>query len=116
MSGTSGGGSNGYDDDDGGGGGGDRSASVNEESVVRARKMRRTFMRDVGRKKKSIEHEVIIDLNAVEQLRLRLRQSCTTFKGLEPSKMFNKWDKNGDQELNKEELRDGIHLQHVHSG
>ena len=33
----------------------------------------------------------VIDLDTVEQLRLRLKVACTTFKGLEPLRIFKKW-------------------------
>ena len=50
-----------------------------------------------------------IDIDAVEQLRLRLKQQCTTHKGLEPAKIFDKWDRDKDGELSKEEVKAGMY-------
>ena len=49
-----------------------------------------------------------VDMGAVEQLRLKLKVSCTTHKGLEPAKTFDKWDKDKDGELDKEEVLEGM--------
>ena len=50
----------------------------------------------------------VIDLESVEQLRLRLRQACTTFKGIKPNKIFDRWDRNGDGDMSREEMRAGM--------
>ena len=49
-----------------------------------------------------------IDFDAVEQLRLKLKQACTTHKGCEPSKMFDRWDRDKDGELDRDEVHDGL--------
>jgi hypothetical protein len=49
-----------------------------------------------------------IDFDAVEQLRLKLKVECTTHKGLEPSKLFDKWDKDKDGELDRDEVLEGM--------
>ena len=50
----------------------------------------------------------IINLDSVEQLRLKLKVACTTFKGVEPNRTFSKWDRNGDNDLSKSEVKSGI--------
>ena len=49
-----------------------------------------------------------IDFDAVEQLRLKLKQACTTHKGCEPAKMFDRWDRDKDGELDRAEVHDGL--------
>ena len=49
-----------------------------------------------------------INIEAVEQLRLKLKQACTTHKGCEPTKIFDKWDKDKDGELDRDEVFDGL--------
>ena len=49
-----------------------------------------------------------VDMDAVEQLRLKLKVACTTHKGLEPAKIFDKWDKDKDGELDKQEVLEGM--------
>jgi Ca2+-binding EF-hand superfamily protein len=49
-----------------------------------------------------------VDMGAVEQLRLKLKVCCTTHKGLEPAKIFDKWDKDKDGELDREEVLEGM--------
>ena len=56
----------------------------------------------------SSSSEMNIDFDAVEQLRLKLKQACTTHKGCEPSKIFDKWDKDKDGELDKDEVHNGL--------
>ena len=55
----------------------------------------------------TLEYEDI-DFDAVEQLRLKLKRVCTTHNGLEPNKLFNKWDKDKDGELDREEVLEGM--------
>ena len=81
-----------------------KNGSVSSASENKTAAMENTYVPDALQTAQAS----IIDLDAVEQLRLRLRQQCTTFKGLEPKKTFNKWDKNHDQELSRVEVREGM--------
>ena len=49
-----------------------------------------------------------IDFDAVEQLRLKLKIACTTHKGSEPSRIFDKWDSDKDGELDHDEVLEGM--------
>jgi hypothetical protein len=57
--------------------------------------------------KKALNFEEI-DFAAVEQLRLKLKIACTTHKGCEPSRIFDKWDKDKDGELDRDEVLEGM--------
>ena len=61
-----------------------------------------------GHARRLKDDDNVINLESVEQLRLRLRQACTTFKGVKPNKVFDRWDKNGDGSISREEMWQGM--------
>lgn len=61
-----------------------------------------------GHSRRIADDKNIISLESVEQLRLRLRQACTTFKGIKPDLVYNRWDRDGDGNISREEMRKGM--------